>query len=255
MKTGRSVTLSTVLAELQNDKTLSPQSVSILKNQDRQVPVPSIPPPGTEDPVYAAIVIDNSWSMEPYQDVVIQSQRKLLDDLRGSSLCRHKALLVAIYLFAEHLRQVKEFSALDPGGNDEVPRLDKNTYTFDNWTALYQSVFRVLQDMATYLHFCRQEFVASQFDLAVFTDGDDNKSHESNVTPANVKAVIQDMKSKGIIRRTIVVGLTGTDLSDAKVEAIRDCMGFDVAIPIGKSSSEIRAAFDIVSKSIAGSQK
>jgi len=72
--------------------------------------------------------------MEPYQDVVIQSQRKLLDDLRGSSLCRHKALLVAIYLFAEHLRQIKEFSALDTGGNDEVPRLDKNTYTFDNYT-------------------------------------------------------------------------------------------------------------------------
>jgi hypothetical protein len=252
MKTGQSVTLSKVLAELEKEKTLSPNSVAILANQDRQVSVPTIPPPGSEDPVYAAIVIDNSWSMEPYQDVVIQSQRKLLDDLRGSSLCRHKALLVAQYLFAEHLRQLKEFSVLETGGNDEVPKLDKQTYTFDDYTALYQSVYRVLQDMATYLHFCRQEFVASQFDLAVFTDGEDNKSE---ITAAEVKSVVQDMKSKGILRRTIVVGLTGTDLSDAKVEAIRDCMGFDVAIPIGKSSSEIRAAFDIVSKSIAGSQK
>lgn len=252
MATGKYATLSQVLSELEKDKTLSSHSVSLLKNQDRQVPVPTIPPPGSEDPVYAAIVIDNSWSMEPYQDVVIQSQRKLLDDLRGSSLCRHKALLVAQYLFAEHLRQLKEFSVLDAGGNDEVPKLDRQTYTFDDYTALYQSVHRVLQDMATYLHFCRQEFVASQFDLAVFTDGADNKS---TITAAEVKSIVQDMKSKGILRRTIVVGLTGTDLSDATVEAIRDAMGFDVAVPIGKSSSEIRAAFDIVSKSIAGGQK
>lgn len=252
MNKSKHVTLSTVLAELKKDKALSPNSVTILANHDRQVPVPSIPPPGIEDPVYAAIVIDNSLSMEPYQTVVIQSQIKLLDDLRGSSLCRHKALLVATYLFAEHLRQIKEFSVLDVAGNDDVPKLDKNSYTFDNWTALYQSVFRVLQDMATYLHFCRQEFVSSQFDLAVITDGDDNKSQ---ITAAEVKAVIQDMKSKGIIRKTIVIGLTGTDLSDAKVETIRESMGFDVAIPIGQDSSAIRAAFDIVSKSIAGRQE
>lgn len=252
MATGKSITLSTVLSELQRDNSLSPRSISILTNHDRQVPVPTIPPPGSEDPVYAALVIDNSWSMEPYQDAVIQSQRKLLDDLRGSSLCRHKALLVAQYLFAEHLLQLKEFSVLDMSGNDEVPRLDKQTYTFADYTALYQSVHRVLQDMATYLHYCRQEFVASQFDLAVFTDGEDNKSE---VTAGEVKSVVQDMKSKGILRRTIVVGLTGTDLSEARVEAIRESMGFDVAIPMTKNSSEIRAAFDIVSKSIAGNHK
>jgi hypothetical protein len=252
MTTAKSVTLSKVLAELQKDKLISPNSVSILRDQDRQVSVPIVPPPGTEDPIYAAIVVDNSLSMEPYQDVVIQSQRKLLDDLRGSSLCRKKALLIAQYLFAEHLRQLKEFTLLDAGGNDEVPKLDKQNYTFDSYTALYQSVYQVLQDMATYLHFCRKEFVAAQFDLAVITDGEDNKSA---ISAAEVKSVVQEFKRNGILRRSVVIGLTGTDLSENAVESIREQMGFDVAIPIGKSSSEIREAFDIVSKSIAGGQQ
>lgn len=247
MNTSKQIALSAVLAELQKDKAISPHSVSILTKHDRQVPIPSVPTQVFEDPIYVAIVIDNSISMEPYQAAVVESQNKLLDDLRESDLCRHKALRVATYLFAEHIRQINEFSLLDKNGADEVTKLDMNTYTFDNWTALYQAVFQVLQDVATFAHFCRQEFVSSRFDLAVITDGDDNKSQ---ITAAEIKTVVQDMKNKEIIRKSIVIGLTGTKLDDAKVECIRESMGFDVAITIGQNSSAIRAAFRTVTKLI-----
>ncbi len=148
MQTGKSVSIASVLADLEKDGVISAQSSAILKTQDREIPIPKIKV-GFEDPVYAAIVIDNSPSMEPYRDAVIQSQNQLLQVLRGSALCRKNALLVAEYLFSGTLRQLKEFTPLDPSGNDEVPKLTTANYTFEPATALYQSVFPTVSEFVT----------------------------------------------------------------------------------------------------------
>jgi hypothetical protein len=247
MPSANSVSIASVLADLEKSGGISPRSKSILAGQNREIAIPQIKV-GFEDPVYAAILIDNSPSMKPYQDAVIASQNQLLEVLRGSALCRKNALLVAEYLFSETIRQLKEFTPLNPAGNDEVPKLSTSNYTFEPWTALYQAVYQVLQDIAVYVEFTRKQFVSATFTISVITDGADNKSV---IGPSEIKLLIQEMRQKGYLRKSVVVGLTGTDLSAEKVNEIRNVMGFDEAIAVDRNPAEIRRAFDMVSKSIA----
>jgi hypothetical protein len=243
----KSVSLSSVLADLEKDKIISPQSSAILRTEERQVLVPQMTASG-DDPVFAAIVVDSSPSMEPYRDAVIQGQNQLLDVLRGSSLCRRNALLVAQYLFNATLKQLKEFSPLRPDGKDEVPKLNTSNYTFEPCTALYQSVFEVLQDLVVFIDVSRKEFYSATFDIAVITDGDNN---HGDIEPEKVSILMKELKAKGYMRRSIVIGLIGTDLTMDRFSEIQQILGFDEAIPLSQSASEIRRAFDMVSKSIA----
>ena len=68
---------------------------------------------------------------------------------------------------------------------------------------------------------------------------------------AAIEEGVRQAYAEGYLRKSVVVGLTGTDLSADRVNEIRTVLGFDEAIAIDRNPSDIRRAFDMVSKSIA----
>jgi len=252
MTTDKSITLSMVLKTAEQEGLLSRRATTILSSQgDRQIPLPQMKP-GFEDPIYAAIIVDNSWSMEPYQAAVIRGQNQLLSVLRASNKCKRKALLVGHYLFSGTVKPLNSFELLDVAGNDRVTVLDDSNYTFADSTALYQAVFHVLQEMIGSIHATRNQGIAAQFNIALFTDGEDNVG---GVDPADIRTTINELRDKKFLRQSVVVGMTGDPadadaLTAASVKNIRDTLGFDQAITVDQTPAEIRRAFDLASKSI-----
>ena len=120
MSADNNITLSAVLKNAEKEGFLSNRAASVLLSQgDRQIQMPQMKP-AFEDPIYVAIIIDNSGSMDPYKAAVIRGQNQLLSVLRGSKKCKKKALLVGHYLFSGTVQPLNSFELLDPSGNDRV---------------------------------------------------------------------------------------------------------------------------------------
>lgn len=252
MTTDKSITLSMVLKAVEQEGLLSRRATTILSSQgDRQIPLPQVKP-GFEDPIYAAIIIDNSGSMEPYKAAVIQGQNQLLSVLRASRKCKRKALLVGHYLFSGTVKPLNSFELLDADGNDRVTVLDDSNYTIADSTALYQAVFHVLQEMIGSIHATQSQGIAAQFNIALFTDGEDT---DGGVDPSDIRTTINELRSKKFLSQSVVVGMTGDPtnadaLTAASVEQIRDTLGFDQAITVDQTPAQIRRGFNLPSQSL-----
>ncbi len=252
MSADNNITLSAVLKNAEKEGFLSNRAASVLLSQgDRQIQMPQMKP-AFEDPIYVAIIIDNSGSMDPYKAAVIRGQNQLLSVLRGSKKCKKKALLVGHYLFSGTVQPLNSFELLDPSGNDRVTVLDDSSYTIADSTALYQAVFHVLQEMVGSIHATQNQGIAAKFIIALFTDGEDT---DGGVDPADIRNTISELRNKKFLSQSVVVGLTGgptgsNALTEASVMRIRDTLGFDQAISVDKAPAEIRRAFDLLSESI-----
>jgi Mg-chelatase subunit ChlD len=131
--------------------------------------------------------------------------------------------------------------------------LDRQKYNPDagDGTALYDSVFHVLQHMAVNIAHAYGQNLSTTFTIAVITDGEDNRS---SIQPSEIKTIVQELKSKGHLTSSIVFGLQHSKFSPQAISDIKDAMGFDEAIPFGRSDSEIRRAFALASQSAVRSQ-
>ena len=187
------------------------------------------------------------------RDAVIEGQRIILDAWRGGSNCRKNALYVAQYLFSKEAQILNPFSQLAVNKNDNVVELDKSNYDPEsgNGTALYQTVYQLLQDMAANIAFALNKQIKTKFTMTLMTDGDDT---EGGTAPEDIRMIIQDLKVKKHLARSTVIGITHPRFTPAMVNAIKETLGFDEAILCSQNASEIRDACDQASRSAMQAQ-
>jgi hypothetical protein len=113
----------------------------------------------------------------------------------------------------------------------------------------------VLRQMSTTIQYWRSEGVRVTFGIAILTDGVDNQSDKHNVRAEDVKAVVQELRAKKYLKKSLVIGIDNPALTCDKMTAIQQALGFDEAIPVGQSAKGIREAFELWSKSIMDMEK
>ena len=244
--------VSQATTSLVNTGNMSRQVASQLMQTDRSVNVAELRR-GFEDPVMSCFLIDASPSMAPYADAVIQGQNVMLSSLRGSAKCRKNALYVAQWLFSGDIKILNPFSPLQKAGPDSVAVLDATNYRPENGdgTALYATVLHVLQDMAANIAYAFGQNIRTTFTVGLITDGDDTRG---GAQPSDIKSIVQELKAKGHLSRSTVIGIQNPHLPRQKIAAIKDSIGFDEDISVGQSASEIRRAFALATQSAVRGQ-
>ncbi|OQW91787.1 MAG: hypothetical protein BWK78_03575 [Thiotrichaceae bacterium IS1] len=233
--------------KLSENRILSPETVAVLDREDREIEVLDLPNL-SEDPRFTCIVIDDSASMNPYRDDVIAGHATMLETLRESAKCKNDALYVIQYLFAEVPRQLNPFARLDAQKNDDVTVLDHSNYKADgSGTALYKTLYHLLQDLAMSIEHSFNQGVTSSFTIAVITDGEDNVG---GVNPADISKVVQELRTKKYLRSSVVLGLENPNFTKRRLEEIKTNLGFEEAISLSQQNpKEIRRAFMLASRS------
>jgi len=176
--------------------------------------------------------IDQSWSMGRY----IGDMKNALSEFKSSLTDSKEAdeILVARANFS---------STIDVGGYKKIEEFDDN-YTTDGMTAMYDLVDEGVEKLLTYMNYLKQQGMRVKAVFAVFSDGDDTTS--SKGLNDAIKR-IDDLNSKEITTAFISFG------SDAERSA-KD-MKFRNVLKLGASSTELRKAFNVLSKSVVESSK
>lgn len=241
------IALSQAASTLTAHGTLSQTVASQLSQGDRSIRVADVRR-GFEDPVMACFVIDASPSMKPFRDAVIEAQHEMIEILRGSAKCRKNALYVAQWLFSNDATLLNPFQLLNSTGSDSVARLDTSSYRPEdgNGTALYITVFQVLQDMAANIAYALNNNIRSTFTIGLITDGEDNKG---KVPPSDIKAIVQELTQQGHLTSSVLFGIENPGLSRARVVEIQETLGFSDAVFVGQNAADIRRAFVLASQS------
>ena len=233
---------------------LSEQVVTALVSQNREVEVADLSK-SYDDPVFSCFLIDESGSMEPYKQNVIDGQSEMLEILRKSNKCKKGALYVVQYLFSDEANVLNQFAILSPDGVDNVIALKSGNYNPGGCTALYKSLFYLLQDMAVNIASTTDQGLASSFTIGVITDGADNPCDPSQRgEPEKIRAIIQELHNKGFLRSSVIIGLTNPDFTSSNLEELKTRLGFQQAISLSQDPREIRRAFVLASQSAVSGQ-
>lgn len=246
-----SIKISDATNSLVKDGTISQTAANALTNQSRNVLVADVSML-YDDPVFSCFLFDESGSMKPYQQNVIDGQSEMIQILRNSHKCKKGALYVVQYLFADSVKVLNPFAILSPNGSDNVVVMNKgNYYNPDGYTALYKSLFYLLQDMAANIANAQNNNVKSTFTIGVITDGEDN---QGGIQPDEIKNIIQELQSKGIIRSSVIIGLTNPQFTSSMLNDLKNRLGFQEAVSLSQDAREIRRAFVLASQSAVSSQ-
>jgi Mg-chelatase subunit ChlD len=204
---------------------------SVLSQQDRLISIAKVQShlEASCDPVFWAVLMDASGSMAPYRHGLIEFQRGMIDELRSSQKCRHDALYIGQWLFSTMSTVLNAFTPLHRSGIDRVVLLDEHSYRPDGATALYSTVFHVLQEVAGVIAYCINEGIRARFTLLVLTDGRDGAS---GLRPEVVKAIMQELRAKHLLRNSVIFGIANNDTKRDEFERMKDELGFDRAAVI-----------------------
>jgi hypothetical protein len=231
---------------LKNQGTISAETAKAFGGQKgRKVELPPLGRRG--DPIFQCILIDSSGSMDICRKDVINSHHVMVDTLRESSACKRKRLYLGQYLFNSKSHQLNTFSALSVDKSDQIVLLDANNYQPAGTTALYKTLFMLLQELLVVIEHASNKGAFARFGIAVITDGEDN---ENGVNPQDIKRFLKEMDIKEHLLNSVVVGLLNSQLSSDKLENIKNILGFNQSITCGQNSpKEIRRAFVMASQS------
>ena len=122
------------------------------------------------------------------------------------------------------------------GGYKKITEFDTN-YDASGMTALYNVIEDGTQKLTDYMEYLKQQGVRVKAVFAIFSDGEDTVSND----PSEAKRRIQDLNSKEITTAFISFGGTAT--------------GIAKSLDVSSSASELRKAFDCLSKSVIESSK
>lgn len=241
-----------VATDLREQGILSESVINSLERETRNVEVADISPSYT-DRVFSCFLIDESGSMGPYKQSVIDGQHEMLEILRKSDKCKKDALYVVQYLFSDTAKALNPFSKLSPDGNDDVIILKSGDYYKPNSsTALYKSIFYLLQDMVANIASVTDMGMTSTFTIGVITDGDDT---DGGIEPEEIRNIIQELLNKEILRSAVIIGLTNPYFTKAKLEELKTTLGFQRAIDLSQDDERaIRRAFVLASQSAVTGQ-
>src|SRR5687767_13249516 len=100
-------------------------------------------------PVFAGFLFDCSGSMQQFQDDVIAGHKLMLSTLREAEKCEKGVLYIYQSLFADTVRHLQPFYALDSKGNDQIVSLTRSNYQPGGNTALYDALITVAKELET----------------------------------------------------------------------------------------------------------
>jgi hypothetical protein len=190
--------------------------------------------------------------MEPYTDAVIEAHKVMLDMLRKSQKCVDGVLWVYQCLFADTPQPLNSFYPLRPDGpqHDKVAVLSASNYKPSGRTALYDAVLTMTKELDAQRLGAFRRGLPSGARIAVITDGEDNESQPGAVD--QVKAAIGDLRSKEWLDASVVVGLKNKSFDENKLKALQLSLGFSQRISLQQSPQEVRRAFVLASRFVAG---
>ena len=167
----------------------------------------------------SCILIDASGSMAGCRDAVIQAQREVLDTWRGGENCENGVLFVSQYLFSTEMRPLNPPSPLLASKNDQVVLLNSGNYNPDGSTALHMTVYQVLQDIAVNTAYAFSQNMKMKFTLMLISDGEDM---EGGADTNDIKTTIQELKAKGHLLISTVIGITPPKFTAAMVNELKN---------------------------------
>lgn len=178
------------------------------------------------------IGIDCSGSMYRYSSEMQKCLADFKDALTNSK--ESNEILVARADFA---------SNVNIGGYKPIGEFD-TTFSAFGGTAMYDCVVNGSAKMLEYRKFLRDQGVRVKCVFAIFSDGEEN---DSRAYLADAKQAIENLHREEITTAFISFG------GIAQTEAKR--LGFKNILTVGASVSELRRAFDCLSKSVIESSK
>lgn len=175
--------------------------------------------------------IDKSGSMYPY----IRDMSKALADFKDALLNSKEAdeILVARADFADDV---------SIGGYKRISEFD-TAYNTGGCTALYDTIIDGANKLKEYRNFLKDEGMRVKAVFAIFSDGENNIGNGFSVA----KTAVEDMNKEEIVTAFISFGGEAT-------QTAKD-LGFRNILDVSSSASELRRAFNCLSKSVIENSK
>jgi len=178
------------------------------------------------------IGIDGSGSMIPHAPDMKSSLNDFQDALLNSK--EIDEILVARADFADRI---------NVGGYKKVSEFD-TSYRASGMTALYDVIVEGKEKLINYMTFLKNQGMRVKAVFAIFSDGEDTISDN---TIANAKRSIKFLNDEEITTAFISFGGGATNIAKE--------LEFKNILSVGSSASELRKAFNCLSKSVIESSK
>ncbi len=176
--------------------------------------------------------IDQSGSMDVYKQEMRQALTGFRDALKNSK--EADEILVARANFD---------SEIAVGGYKRIEEFDTG-FTACGCTAMYDAVVEGTKKLKEYREFLKNEGMRVKAVFAVFSDGDDNDSVN---TFGDAKRAVEFLNGEEITTAFISFG--------GKATKVAKDLGFRNMLDVSSSASELRKAFQCLSKSVIESSK
>lgn len=177
--------------------------------------------------------IDKSGSMGQYQHDMVKALGDFKDALTASKECDE--ILVARADFAD---------AATVGGYKRITEFD-TSYDTGGCTAMYDTIIDGTDKLKEYRDFLKNEGMRVKAVFAIFGDGLDNQSQPGGF--AKAKQAIAYLNNEEIV--TAFISFGGQATQEAKD------LGFRNILDVSSSASELRRAFNCLSKSVIENSK
>ena len=177
---------------------------------------------------------DESGSMTPYVKDMKDSLAGFKDAIANTKEAESNEILIARGRFS---------SNIDVKGYKPVGDFDTD-YKASGMTSLYDAVIESKEKLVTYMTHLKDQGMRVKAVFAFFSDGEDTSSRHSL---SEAKAAIEELNAMEVV--TAFMGFGGG------ANGIADSLGFRNKISVGDSASELRASFNVLSKSVVEASK
>lgn len=177
--------------------------------------------------------IDKSGSMGTYQGDMVKALADFKDALTNSKECDE--ILVARADFSD---------TATVGGYKRITEFD-TAYSTGGCTAMYDTIIDGTEKLREYRDFLKKEGMRVKAVFAIFGDGLDNSSAPNGFS--NAKKAVEYLNNEEIV--TAFISFGGQATQEAKG------LGFKNILDVSSSASELRRAFNCLSKSVIENSK
>lgn len=185
----------------------------------------------TENIHLVFIGIDQSYSMNPYRGDMEKCLKEFKNGLINSK--NENEILIARSNFSDDVKT---------GGYKKISEFDTG-YSVFNMTALYAAIIDGTGKLLDYYKFLKDEGHHVKAVFSIFGDGEDTMNGDFGAA----KKCIETLNKKEIITAFIS--------SDGQATQVAKDLGFRNILDVASSASELRKAFNCLSKSVIESGK
>lgn len=186
-----------------------------------------------EDVNLIFVGIDRSGSMSPYE----------MDGSMKDSMTNFKTSLQDSKEADQILVARADFDdRISVGGYKRIDEFD-TSYTASGMTSLYDVICEGVKKLHDYRDYLKSQGMRVKAVFAIFSDGDDTSSHNLF---HDAKKAIDYLNSEEITTAFISFGGNSTEATN---------LGFENILSVSSSASELRKAFNCLSKSVIESSK